>query len=68
MFARAACVLALSLTLGCGGPAGPYPSHEIKLIVQASPGGTSDTVSRVMASLAEGRLGVPIVCENKPGA
>lgn len=37
-------------------------------MVQASPGGTSDTVSRVMASLAEGDLGVPIVCENKPGA
>lgn len=37
-------------------------------MVQAAPGGTSDTVSRVMASLAEGQLGVPIVCENKPGA
>ena len=54
--------------LSCGGPEGPYPSREIKLVVQASPGGTSDTVSRVMASLAEGGLGVPIVCENKPGA
>lgn len=53
---------------GCGGVEGPYPSKEIKLIVQAAPGGTSDTVSRVMASLAEGQLGVPIVCENKPGA
>lgn len=54
--------------MSCGGPEGPYPSREIKLVVQASPGGTSDTVSRVMASLAEGGLGVPIVCENKPGA
>lgn len=56
------------LLAGCGGVDGPYPSKEIKLIVQASPGGTSDTVSRVMGSLAEGKLGVPIVCENKPGA
>ncbi len=54
--------------MSCGGPEGPYPSREIKLVVQASPGGISDTVSRVMASLAEGGLGVPIVCENKPGA
>ena len=54
--------------LGCGGQEGPFPAREIKLIVQASPGGTSDTVSRVMASLAEDDLGVPIVCENKPGA
>jgi tripartite-type tricarboxylate transporter receptor subunit TctC len=62
-----ACALALA-GWACGGTEGPYPSREIKLVVQASPGGTSDTVSRVMASLAEGELGVPIVCENKPGA
>lgn len=53
---------------GCNSVEGPYPAKEIKLIVQAAPGGTSDTVSRVMASLAEGQVGVPIVCENKPGA
>ena len=58
----------LLLVAGCGTPEGPYPAREIKLIVQAAPGGTSDTVSRVMASLAEGQVGVPIVCENKPGA
>ncbi|MCP5117318.1 MAG: tripartite tricarboxylate transporter substrate binding protein [bacterium] len=56
------------LAAGCQSAAGPYPSREIKLIVQASPGGLSDTVSRVVASLAEKRLGVPVVCENKPGA
>ena len=53
---------------GCSGPEGPFPSREIKLIVQAAPGGTSDTVSRIMGSLAENELGVPVVCENKPGA
>jgi tripartite-type tricarboxylate transporter receptor subunit TctC len=53
---------------GCQRASGPYPSREIKLIVQASPGGLSDTVSRFMASLAEKDLGVPVVCENKPGA
>ena len=52
----------------CSAPAGPYPSREIKLIVQASPGGLSDTVSRIVGSLAEKELGVPVVCENKPGA
>ena len=59
---------ALALLAGCAGADGPYPSKEIRLIVQAAPGGTSDTVSRVMASLAEGPLGVPVICENKPGA
>ncbi|HUG80937.1 MAG TPA: hypothetical protein VML01_04690, partial [Bryobacterales bacterium] len=59
---------AVLLLAGCGREEGVYPSREIKLIVQASPGGISDTVSRFMASLVEGDLGVPVVCENKPGA
>lgn len=37
-------------------------------MVQAAPGGLSDTVSRFMASLLERDLGVPVVCENRPGA
>jgi tripartite-type tricarboxylate transporter receptor subunit TctC len=53
---------------GCASESGPYPSREIKLIVQAAPGGISDTVSRIMASLIERDLGVPVVCQNKPGA
>ncbi len=53
---------------GCGPAPGPYPSREIKLIVQAAPGGLSDLVSRVMASLIERDLDVPVVCQNRPGA
>jgi tripartite-type tricarboxylate transporter receptor subunit TctC len=56
------------LLLGCSAPEGRYPSREVKLIVQASPGGISDTVSRFMGSLVERELGVPVVCENRPGA
>jgi tripartite-type tricarboxylate transporter receptor subunit TctC len=62
------CLLAAFMLSACEQASGPYPSREIKLIVQASPGGISDTVSRFMASLAEEDLGVPVVCENKPGA
>jgi len=54
--------------LACSQDEGPFPSREIKLIVQAAPGGASDTVSRIMGSLIEPELGVPVVCENKPGA
>jgi tripartite-type tricarboxylate transporter receptor subunit TctC len=64
---RLAFVCAVALC-ACGREEGPYPSRELKLIVQASPGGISDTVSRFMASLVEKDLGVPVVCENKPGA
>lgn len=54
--------------VGCGRSAAPYPSREIKLVVQAAPGGLSDAVSRIAASLMEKQLGVPVVCENRPGA
>jgi len=53
---------------GCVGGRADYPSREIKLIVQAAPGGISDSVSRVIASLMEKELGAPVVCENRPGA
>jgi len=53
---------------GCTPARGPFPAREVKLIVQASPGGLSDAVSRIMASVMEKRLGVPVVCENRPGA
>jgi tripartite-type tricarboxylate transporter receptor subunit TctC len=45
-----------------------WPAHELKLVVQAAPGGISDTVSRVMSALVEREIGVPVICENKPGA
>ncbi|MDE0435508.1 MAG: tripartite tricarboxylate transporter substrate binding protein [Bryobacterales bacterium] len=64
--ALAAAVLLFAVS--CRHGDGPYPSKELKLIVQASPGGISDTVSRFMGSLIEKDLGVPVVCENKPGA
>lgn len=54
---------------GCSAPPErPFPSREIKIIVQASAGGLSDAVSRAMASLLEQDLGVPVICENRPGA
>jgi len=58
----------ICLLAGCRKEEGSYPNRELKLIVQASPGGLSDTVSRFMASLLERDLGVPVVCENRPGA
>ena len=66
MQALAAAILLFAVS--CRHADGPYPSKELKLIVQASPGGISDTVSRFMGSLIEKDLGVPVVCENKPGA
>jgi tripartite-type tricarboxylate transporter receptor subunit TctC len=46
----------------------PYPSKPIKWIVPYTPGGITDSVTRVVAQKLEERLGQPVVIENKPGA
>jgi len=53
---------------GCGRERGAFPAREMKLVVQAAAGGLSDSVSRIIGSLMEKELGVPVVCENRPGA
>jgi tripartite-type tricarboxylate transporter receptor subunit TctC len=46
----------------------PYPSKPIKWVVPYTPGGITDTVTRVVAQKLQDALGQPIVIENKPGA
>ena len=60
--------LALACLVGCGADTGPFPSREIRIIVQSPPGGLSDQISRFMGLLLEEDLGVPVIAENKPGA
>ena len=45
-----------------------YPSRPIKLLVGASPGGTTDTVARALAEPMASALRQPVVVENRPGA
>ena len=45
-----------------------YPSHPIKLLVGAPPGGTTDTIARAIASPMAAALKQPVVVENRPGA
>jgi tripartite-type tricarboxylate transporter receptor subunit TctC len=45
-----------------------YPAKPIKLFVNFSAGGTTDTAARLMASKATEILNQAIICMNKPGA
>ena len=45
-----------------------YPTRPIKWIVPYTPGGLTDTVTRIVAQKMQAGLGQPIVVENRPGA
>ncbi|HET9651058.1 MAG TPA: tripartite tricarboxylate transporter substrate binding protein [Usitatibacter sp.] len=45
-----------------------WPSKPVRWIVPYTPGGITDSVTRIVAQKLEERLGQPIVIENKPGA
>ena len=63
--------LILSALLGAFGlsaHADDYPDRPIKFIVPFSPGGSSDTVARLLAKDVQKYLGQPFVIENRPGA
>lgn len=45
-----------------------YPTRAVNLIVPFAPGGGVDLMARYISKKLEGRLGQPVVVENKPGA
>jgi tripartite-type tricarboxylate transporter receptor subunit TctC len=45
-----------------------FPSKTIRILVGASPGGTTDTLARLIGTPLSASLGKPVVVENRPGA
>src|SRR5262245_44817880 len=44
-----------------------YPSRPVRLLLGLPPGGAADVTARLLARGLEGKLGQPVVVENKPG-
>lgn len=69
VFTTAALVMSGCTKVDEGGDAASsFPEKDIRLIIQANPGGGSDLSSRALASELEGILGVSVIPENMPGA
>ena len=57
------------LAVATGLPAAAqYPARPIKWIVPYTPGGITDSVTRMVTQKLQDALGQPVVVENKPGA
>jgi len=67
---KAGVALATSLLTVLAFAQGPtdFPKQPIKLVVTFPPGGSSDTVVRMIAPRMQEVLGQPIIIDNRPGA
>jgi len=60
--------LLLASAAGWAAAADPYPTRQIRWVVPYTPGGITDTVTRLLTSKLQEAFGQTIVVENKPGA
>ncbi len=63
-----AVVLAAGIVAPAARAAENYPSKPIRMIVPYSPGGTSDTLARILGQKITEQWGQPIVVDFRPGA
>ncbi len=62
-----AMALAIACTTGSAGES-PYPAKPIRFIIAVPPGGSTDTLSRLVGQRLANSLGQQVVIDNRPGA
>jgi tripartite-type tricarboxylate transporter receptor subunit TctC len=66
---RAGCLLAVSLTCACAlAQQQAFPTRPVRLVVAFSPGGTPDTLARMIGPRLSDAWKQPVVIENRSGA
>ncbi len=60
--------VALSAIGAVAAHAQAYPNRPVTIIVPLAPGGSTDTIGRIMAEGIRPHLGQPVIVENSPGA
>ena len=65
--------LTLTLLLAAASMIGPaaaqaWPTKPIRIVLQFPPGGSTDSVARILAQSMSATLGQPVLVENRPGA
>lgn len=64
---RIACLLA-GLLAAASSFAQSYPDRPVRIVVPFTPGGSPDTITRIVGAGLANELGQPIVIDNRPGA
>jgi tripartite-type tricarboxylate transporter receptor subunit TctC len=64
---RVALLLVASLAAGAS-PAQDYPTRPVRMVVPFSPGGSTDTLARIVGQKLTERSGQPVIIENRAGA
>lgn len=68
-FRPAAVVVAIAtLALPCVAPAQDYPSRPVRWVLGFAPGGSPDSVARILTPQLTAQLGQTVVLDNRPGA